>query len=105
MPSKPLFFFVELLCFTSFVLCGLVVGFCAGGLFGPALFGRGGQGLEELGFMFNGAILGAGAGLLVALFALRSPRERRRRLAVIAVVIGTATAGLTALAVNLFNAW
>jgi hypothetical protein len=103
--SKLVSAFVELSCFASFVACGLVVGFCAGGLFGPALFGRGGQGLEELGFMFNGAILGAGAGLLVALFALRLPRERRRRLGVLAVVLGGSTAAVTALAVNLFNAW
>jgi hypothetical protein len=103
--SKLISLFVELLCFASFVACGLVVGFCAGGLFGPALFGRGGQGLEELGFMFNGAILGAGAGLVFALAALRFPPSRRKRLAVTAVAIGAASAGLTAIAVNVFNAW
>ncbi len=96
---------IELLCFASFVACGVVVGFCAGGLFGPRLLGRGGQGLEELGFMFNGAILGALAGAVTGLFTLRLPRNRRRNLAVLAVGIGASSAGLTALAVKLFNAW
>jgi hypothetical protein len=103
--NKAVSFLVEVLCFASFVGCGLVVGFCAGGLFGPRLFGRGGQGLEELGFMFNGAILGAGAGVITALLTLRMQRVRRRNLAVLAVLVGASSAALTALAVKLFNAW
>ncbi len=74
--SKLISLFVELLCFASFVACGLVVGFCAGRLF-VALFRPRRTELEELGFMFNGAILGAGAGLVFALAALRAVAARR----------------------------
>ena len=49
---------LEAFCALGFVVCGVVLGFCFGGLIGPRLFSHGGQGLEEIGAMLNGAILG-----------------------------------------------
>lgn len=96
----------EALCFAGFVLGGVVMGFCLGGLLGPRLFGRGGQGLEELGFMFNGAILGGGLGAVAAVAAVVGLRRPlRRRLAGFVGVMAGLTALVTAIAVRYFDAW
>jgi hypothetical protein len=96
---------LEVFCALSFVVCGVVVGFCLGGLLGPRLFGHGGQGLEEIGFMLNGAILGACLGAAAAAAALKLPRLRRQRIATSALALAAMTALFTAIAVKHFNAW
>ncbi len=97
---------LEAFCALGFVVCGVVLGFCFGGLIGPRLFGHGGQGLEEIGAMFNGAILGAVLGLGAATAAwFRLSRERRQRLATGALALAAVTALFTAIVVQRFNAW
>jgi len=97
---------LEAFCALSFVVCGVVVGFCLGGLVAPRFLGHGGQGLEEIGMMFNGAILGAGLGIALAVVAaLRLPRERRQRFATSALALAAVTALFTAIAIKRFHLW
>ena len=97
---------LEVFCALGFVVCGVVLGFCFGGLIGPRLFRHGGQGLAEIGAMLNGAILGTvlGFGSAVAAF-FRLSRPRRQRLATSALALAAVTALFTAIMVQRFDAW
>ena len=97
---------LEAFCALGFVVCGVVLGFCFGGLIGPRLFHRGGQGLEEIGAMLNGAILGTALGLGAAVLAVwRLSPARRQRLATGALALAAVTALFTAIMVQRFDAW
>ena len=97
---------LEVFCALGFVVGGVVLGFCFGGLIGPRLFGRGGQGLEEIGAMLNGAILGAVLGIAAALAAIfRLSRARRQRFATSAMALAALTALFTAVVVQRFGGW
>ncbi len=97
---------LEAFCALGFVVGGVVVGFCFWGLIGPRLFGHGGQGLEEIGAMLNGAIVGAVLGVIGALAALfRLPRDRRQRFATSALALAALTALFTAVVVQRFGGW
>lgn len=95
---------LELFCAVGFVVGGVVVGFCFGGLIGPRLFSHGGQGLEEIGAMLNGAILGAACGVVAAIVAIfRLTRERRQRFATSVLALAARTALFTAVVVQRFG--
>jgi hypothetical protein len=97
---------LEAFCALGFVVCGVVLGFCFGGLIGPRLLHHGGQGLVEIGAMLNGAILGTLLGTLAAVAAFfRVSRERRQRLATSALALAALTALFTGLVVQRFNGW
>jgi hypothetical protein len=97
---------LEAFCALGFVVCGVVLGFCFGGLIGPRLLRHGGQGLVEIGAMLNGAILGTLLGTLVAVAAFfRVSRDRRQRLATSALALAALTALFTGLVVQRFNGW
>lgn len=97
---------LEIFCALGFIAFGVVVGFCFGGLIGPRLLGHGGQGLEEIGAMLNGAIFGAVLGVAAAaLSILRLPRARRQRFATSALALAALTALFTAMAVQRFGGW
>jgi hypothetical protein len=97
---------LEAFCALGFVVCGVVLGFCFGGLIGPRLLHHGGQGLAEIGAMLNGAILGTLLGTLVAVMAFfRVSRDRRQRLATSALALAALTALFTGLVVQRFNGW
>jgi hypothetical protein len=97
---------LEAFCALGFVVCGVVLGFCFGGLIGPRLLHHGGQGLAEIGAMLNGAILGTLLGTLAAVAAFfRVSRERRQRLATSALALAALTALFTGLVVQRFNGW
>jgi hypothetical protein len=104
--SKLSIALLEVFCALGFVVGGVVMGFCFGGLIGPRLFSHGGQGLEEIGAMLNGAILGAALGVAAAVAAIfRLPRPRRQRFATGALALAALTALFTAVAVQRFGAW
>ncbi len=104
--SKLSIALLELFCALGFVVGGIVIGFCFGGLIGPRLFGHGGQGLEEIGAMLNGAIFGAVLGVLAAITAIfRLPRERRQRFATSALALAALTAFFTGVVVQRFGGW
>jgi hypothetical protein len=97
---------LEAFCALGFVVCGVVLGFCFGGLIGPRLMNHGGQGLAEIGAMLNGTILGTLLGVLSAVAAFfRLSRERRQRLATSALALAALTALFTGLVVQRFNGW
>ena len=106
MDSKLSIALLEVFCALGFVVCGVVLGFCFGGLIGPRLIDHGGQGLAEVGAMLNGAVLGTalGVGAAVAAFFLLS-RPRRQRLATSALALAALTALFTAVMVQRFGAW
>jgi hypothetical protein len=105
-PAKLSDMLLEAFCALSFVAGGLVVGFCFGGLIGPRLFHHGGQGLAEIGAMFNGAIVGTFLGILGAVCARQwLPRARRQRVATSVLALGAVTALFTAVMVQRFGAW
>jgi len=104
--SKLSIALLEVFCALGFVVCGVVLGFCFGGLIGPRLMHHAGQGLAEIGAMLNGAIVGAVLGSLAAAAAFfRLPRERRQRLATSALALAALTAWFTAVMVQRFDAW
>jgi hypothetical protein len=106
MDSKLSIALLEAFCALGFVVCGVVLGFCFGGLIGPRLLGHGGQGLAEVGAMLNGAILGSTLGVATAVAALlRLTRARRQRLATSALALAALTALFTAVVVQRFGAW
>lgn len=106
MGSKLSIALLEAFCALGFVVCGVVLGFCFGGLIGPRLMDHGGQGLAEVGAMLNGAILGATLGVLTAAAALFGlSRARRQRLATSALALAALTALFTAIVVQRFGAW
>ena len=106
MDSKLSVALLEAFCALGFVVCGVVLGFCFGGLIGPRLLNHGGQGLEEIGAMLNGAILGTLLGVLAAVVAFfRVSRARRQRLATSALALAALTALFTGLVVQRFNGW
>ena len=106
MESKLSIALLEAFCALGFVVCGVVVGFCLGGLVGARLVVHGGQGLAEVGAMLNGAILGTVLGVAAAALAFfRLSRERRQRLATSALALAALTALFTAVAVQRFGAW
>jgi hypothetical protein len=86
---------------------GLVIGFCLGGLLGPRLFGTmGGHGLGDLGYLFNGALLGILVGAIVGgRGALVWTPRQQGRVAAWAGLAGAVTAGGTAVLVKVFHAW
>jgi hypothetical protein len=97
---------LEAFCALGFVVGGVVVGFCFGGLIGPRLWGHAGQGLEEIGAMLNGAILGALLGVAAAVVAIfRLSRERRQRFATSALALAAVTALFTGVVVQRFGGW
>jgi uncharacterized membrane protein len=96
---------LEAFCALGFVVCGVVLGFCFGGLIGPRLLSHG-QGFAEIGALLNGAILGTLLGTLMAVLAFfRVSRERRQRLATSALALAALTALFTGLVVQRFNGW
>lgn len=104
--SKLSIALLEVFCALGFVVCGVVLGFCFGGLLGPRLVDHGGQGLAEVGAMLNGAIVGTLLGVLVAIGAIfRLSRSRRQRFATSALALAALTALFTAVAVQRFGAW
>ncbi len=104
--SKLSIALLEAFCALGFVVCGLVLGFCFGGLLGPRLVDHGGQGLAEVGAMLNGAIVGTMLGIAAAAAAIfRLSRERRQRFATSALALAALTALFTALAVQRFGGW
>jgi hypothetical protein len=104
--SKVSVALLEVFCALGFVVGGVVLGFCFGGLIGPRLFGHGGQGLEEIGAMLNGAILGAVLGVAASAAAiLRLSRARRQRFATSAMALAALTALFTAMVVQRFGGW
>jgi len=106
MDSKLSIALLEAFCASGFVVCGVVLGFCFGGLIGPRLFDHGGQGLAEVGAMLNGAVLGSAAGVAAAVAAfVRLSRPRRQRLATSALALAALTALFTAVMVQRFGAW
>jgi hypothetical protein len=97
---------LEAFCALGFVVCGVVLGFCFGGLIGPRLVDHGGQGLAEVGAMLNGAIVGTVLGIVAAAGAFFGlPRPRRQRFATSALALAALTALFTAVAVQRFGAW
>ena len=86
---------------------GVVVGFCFGGLLGERLFGaRGGHGLGNLGYLFDGAFLGGAAGAVVSGRGILAWEPRRRwRVAVGLTLAAVLVGGGTWLRVNLFGGW
>jgi hypothetical protein len=106
MDSKLSVALLEAFCALGFIVCGVVLGFCFGGLIGPRLVNHGGQGLEPIGSMFNGMILGTLSGFGAALLAFfRLSRAKRQRLATSALALAALTALFTALVVQHFNVW
>lgn len=106
MESKLSVALLEAFCALGFVVCGVVLGFCFGGLIGPRLMNHGGQGLAEIGAMLNGAILGTLLGALAAVVAFfRTSRSRRQRLATSALALAALTALFTGLVVQRFDGW
>lgn len=104
--SKLSIALLEAFCGLGFVVCGLVLGFCFGGLLGPRLVDHGGQGLAEVGAMLNGAIIGTALGIVAAVSAFFGlPRPRRQRFATSALALAALTALFTAVAVQRFGAW
>lgn len=104
--SKVSIALLEVFCALGFVVCGVVLGFCFGGLIGPRLVDYGGHGLAEVGAMLNGAIVGTLLGVLAAAGAIfRLSRARRQRLATSALALAALTALFTAVAVQRFGAW
>jgi hypothetical protein len=86
---------------------GLVIGFCLGGLLGPRLFGsKGGHGLGDLGYLFEGAILGCVAGAILGVRGVRvwTPQQQGR-VAAWAGLAGVVIAGGTAVLVNVLHVW
>jgi hypothetical protein len=97
---------LEAFCALGFVVCGVVLGFCFGGLIGTRLVTHDGQGLAEVGAMLNGAILGTTLGVAAAAAAFfRLSRARRQRFATSALALAALTALFTAMAVQRFGVW
>jgi hypothetical protein len=106
MDSKLSIALLEAFCALGFVVGGVVLGFCFGGLIGPRLIDHGGQGLAEVGAMLNGAVVGAALGVVAAVAAFfRLSRARRQRLATSALALAALTALFTAVMVQRFGAW
>jgi hypothetical protein len=106
MDSKLSIALLEAFCALGFVVCGVVLGFCFGGLIGPRLIDHGGQGLAEVGAMLNGAVVGTTLGVVAAAVAFfRLSRARRQRLATGALALAAMTALFTAVMVQRFGAW
>jgi hypothetical protein len=104
--SKLSIALLEAFCALGFVVCGVVLGFCFGGLIAPRLMHHAGQGLAEIGGMLNGAVVGATLGSLAAAAAFfRLPRAPRQRLATSALALAALTALFTAVMVQRFDAW
>jgi hypothetical protein len=60
-------------------LTGVVIGFCAGGVFGPLVLGsQGGHGMADLGYLFTGATLGGAGGAALGLLKALQHTEARR---------------------------
>lgn len=94
---------LEVSCALGFVVCGVVLGFCFGGLLGPLLVNHGAQSLVALrGGAATGTVLGAAAAT-AAYFRLS--RMRRQRLATNALALAALTALFTAVVVQRFAPW
>ncbi len=97
---------LEAFCALGFVVCGVVLGFCFGGLIGPRLVSHDEQGLVAVHAMLNGAVLGTTLGVLAAAAAFfRLSRARRQRFATSALALAALTALFTAMVVQRFGAW
>lgn len=104
MESKLSVALLEAFCALGFVVCGVVLGFCFGGLIGPRLFNHRGQGLADIGAMLNGVIVGTLLGVLAAVAAFfRVSRPRRQRLATSALALAALTALFTGLVLQRFS--
>jgi hypothetical protein len=100
--------FVAVLFVAALFACGGVVGFCAGGLLGPVVFGdRGGHGLGNLGYLFEGAAGGAALGLVIGLVGLWAWKtvERQGKVLLGAMALTGVTALSTLLVVWLAGGW
>jgi hypothetical protein len=106
-PSKLSIALFEASCALGFLACGVVLGFCFGGLIGPRLLlHQAGAGLAQVGAMLHGTILGGVLGSSVAVAAFfKLPRARRQRLATSALALAALTALFTAVMVQRFDAW
>ncbi len=106
MDSKLSIALLEVFCGLSFVVCGVVLGFCVGWLGSPLLFPHDAQGLMRGLAVLSGAIVGALLGISGAVAAyFRLSRERRQRVATTALALAAVTALFTAVAVQHFNYW
>jgi len=106
MDSKFSIALLEVFCGLGFVVCGVVMGFCFGGLIGPRLLGHGGQGLADASALLNGALLGTALGVAAAVAAFfRLSRMLRQRFATSALALAALTALFTAIVVQRFGAW
>lgn len=106
MDSKLSIALLEAFCALGFIVCGVVLGFCFGGLIGPRLLAHGGQSLMEVSKLLNGAVLGSALGVAGAIAAfVRLSRARRQRLATSALALAALTALFTAVVVQRFGAW
>ncbi len=104
-PSKLSIALFEASCALGFLACGVVLGFCFGGLIGPRLMHHA-EALAQVGAMLHGAILGAVLGSSAAVAAFfRLPPARRQRLATSALALAALTALFTAVMVQRFDAW
>jgi hypothetical protein len=85
---------------------GTVVGFCAGGFWGKHFGEHAAHGLADLVYLFEGALLGAAAGIGLAAWGLRRwPPARRWKALGIALAGGLLICGLTWTKVNCFGGW
>jgi hypothetical protein len=85
---------------------GTVIGFCAGGFWGKRFGEHGAHGMADLVYLFEGALLGAVAGIGQAAWALRrwTPRQRWKALGV-ALAAGLLVSGSTFIEVNYLGGW
>ena len=94
---------LEASCALGFVACGVVLGFCFGGLLGPLLVNPDVQSVAALrGSAAVGTLFGAAAAV-AAYFRLS--RARRQWLATNALALAAVTAFFTAVVVQRFATW
>ena len=106
MDSKLSIALLEIFCGLSFVVCGVVLGFCVGWLGSPLVFPHDEQGLMRGLAVMSGAVVGTLLGISAALLVyFRLVRERRQRVATTVLALAALTALFTAVAVQHFNYW
>ncbi len=106
MDSKLSIALLEVFCGLSFVVGGVVLGFCAGWLGSPLAYPHDAQGLMRGMAVLCGAIVGALLGISGAGVAyFRLSRGRRQRVATSVLALAALTALFTGVAVQHFNYW
>jgi uncharacterized membrane protein YeaQ/YmgE (transglycosylase-associated protein family) len=106
MDSKLSVWLLEVFCGLSFVVGGVVLGFCAGWLGSPLIFRHDDMGLMRGLAVLSGAVVGALVGITVAAAAYFGfSREQRQHGATIALALAASTAMFTAVAAQHFNYW